>query len=436
MKRKMKYAIIYAVLCAVFIFIANFVGKNSPDFDFINFLLQVFEYLIAIGFGIGAVAFAISAIKTHRKEKIAAENAKMEEALSRKATYNDYTYVPGRFKPKVNDIKQDTSPSITISFDFGSSDKDPAENVCDIQPKALRTLFDYQQFKDYIFLDTETTGLSRQSDYIVEIAMIKYKGGVEVDRFSTLVKPPIHIPAEATAVNGITDSDVASAPQMEKISKDIASFIEENYYIVGHNVSFDLAFLVRECADALTLDYLYYVDTITLAKKAFPYMPNYKLETLLSKLEISNQQEHRALQDVEATVSLFKICYDKIYADLKSLDLEERKKRAAERAAKQKELEKYEASPLYMQKFVFTGEFSFERDQCEATLSSVGALHRTSVSKQTNYLVVGKNEYDTPSTKLQKAQELIDAGTPIQIISEEQYLALIRNAKEALAKSE
>ena len=42
---------------------------------------------------------------------------------------------------------------------------------------------------DYVVVDIETTGLSPQYDEIIEIAAIKYKSGVKVDVFSTLVKP-------------------------------------------------------------------------------------------------------------------------------------------------------------------------------------------------------------------------------------------------------
>ena len=57
-------------------------------------------------------------------------------------------------------------------------------------------------------LDTETTGLYDDAE-IVEISIIDENGGVLLD---TLVKPLKPIPAEATAIHGITNEMVATAP--------------------------------------------------------------------------------------------------------------------------------------------------------------------------------------------------------------------------------
>ena len=59
-----------------------------------------------------------------------------------------------------------------------------------------------------LFLDTETTGL-HASDQIVEIAICDLGGNV---LFDTLVKPTAPIPPEASAIHGIDDAMVASAP--------------------------------------------------------------------------------------------------------------------------------------------------------------------------------------------------------------------------------
>ena len=59
------------------------------------------------------------------------------------------------------------------------------------------------------FLDLETTGLNRSEDRIVELALlILYPDGRVVDRVRRF-NPGIPIPAEASAVHGIGDADVA-----------------------------------------------------------------------------------------------------------------------------------------------------------------------------------------------------------------------------------
>ena len=46
--------------------------------------------------------------------------------------------------------------------------------------------------KNYVIFDIETTGLSPEWNSIIEIGAIRYKNGVEVNRFSSLVQPPAY----------------------------------------------------------------------------------------------------------------------------------------------------------------------------------------------------------------------------------------------------
>lgn len=52
---------------------------------------------------------------------------------------------------------------------------------------------------------------------IIEIAAFKVRSGMIIDTFETLVNPGISIPADASAINGIFDSDVADAPDINAV---------------------------------------------------------------------------------------------------------------------------------------------------------------------------------------------------------------------------
>ena len=56
---------------------------------------------------------------------------------------------------------------------------------------------------NYVLFDLETTGLNPESDAIIEISALKVKDGNIIDEFSTLVNPGMHIPFEASCVNGL-----------------------------------------------------------------------------------------------------------------------------------------------------------------------------------------------------------------------------------------
>ncbi len=100
------------------------------------------------------------------------------------------------------------------------------------------------------FIDVETTGLNPYSDRIVELSILKiYPDGSE-DYKSHRINPQIPIPAEATAIHGITDADVAEEPYFYQYARSIRDFLED-CDIAGFNViKFDLPCLEAEFARA------------------------------------------------------------------------------------------------------------------------------------------------------------------------------------------
>ncbi|MBO4995144.1 MAG: 3'-5' exonuclease [Muribaculaceae bacterium] len=97
-----------------------------------------------------------------------------------------------------------------------------------------------------IFFDLETTGTNITHDRIVEISVIKIMpDGKEIER-TRRINPEMPIPAEATAVHHITDSDVADAPKFSQIAKDLARMFEGSD-IAGFNSNrFDIPMLDQE----------------------------------------------------------------------------------------------------------------------------------------------------------------------------------------------
>ena len=82
-----------------------------------------------------------------------------------------------------------------------------------------------QYVKDYVVFDLETTGVYPEKDVIIEISAIKVSGGEIKEKYSTLVNPGRHIPAGATAVNGITDDMVRDAPDIREAMAGFMDFI-------------------------------------------------------------------------------------------------------------------------------------------------------------------------------------------------------------------
>ncbi len=104
--------------------------------------------------------------------------------------------------------------------------------------------------KPLAFIDVETTGTNPYTDRVVELSILRIQpGGIEEYK-SHRVNPEVPIPAEATAIHGITDADVAGEPAFRKYAKSVCDFLE-GCDIAGFNViKFDLPCLEAEFARA------------------------------------------------------------------------------------------------------------------------------------------------------------------------------------------
>ena len=96
------------------------------------------------------------------------------------------------------------------------------------------------------FFDLETTGTNITQDRIIEIAVIKMMPNGDVLEKHNRVNPTIPIPADSSAIHGITDADVADKPVFKELAKEYARFME-GADISGFNVlKFDIPVLVEE----------------------------------------------------------------------------------------------------------------------------------------------------------------------------------------------
>lgn len=152
----------------------------------------------------------------------------------------------------------------------------------------------------FVAVDLETTGLSPEHDAIMEIGAVRFRPDRVLDSWSTLVDPQRPIPFKIQHLTGISQADVAGAPSLSQALAELSRFAG-NHPVVGHNVSFDLAFLNRHGALLRNPP----VDTFELASILLPEAPQYSLGALADRLGISLPVRHRALEDATATKDLF-----------------------------------------------------------------------------------------------------------------------------------
>jgi DNA polymerase-3 subunit epsilon len=97
-----------------------------------------------------------------------------------------------------------------------------------------------------VFFDLETTGLDLKRDRIVELAFIKVTPQGDVLERERRFNPLIPIPAEATAVHGISDADVADELPFHRTAKSLSEMLDDSD-LAGFNVRrFDIPMLLAE----------------------------------------------------------------------------------------------------------------------------------------------------------------------------------------------
>ncbi len=98
-----------------------------------------------------------------------------------------------------------------------------------------------------IFFDFETTGVDTHRDRIVEISMVKVMpDGEEIVQYAARSIRECTIPAEATAIHGITDEDVKDCPTFAQVAKSFEQFIRGCDFGGFNSNRFDLPVLVEE----------------------------------------------------------------------------------------------------------------------------------------------------------------------------------------------
>ncbi|MFC4624460.1 DNA polymerase III subunit epsilon [Daeguia caeni] len=160
-----------------------------------------------------------------------------------------------------------------------------------------------------IVFDTETTGLERLEDRVIEI------GGVElINRFPTgrtfhkYINPQgRQVHPDALAVHGISNEQLEDKPVFAEIVDEFLEFID-GAKLVAHNAMFDIGFINAELErlGKPEIPAERVVDTLALARRKHPMGPN-SLDALCKRYGIDNSHRtlHGALLDSEILAEVY-----------------------------------------------------------------------------------------------------------------------------------
>ncbi|MGT2960512.1 bifunctional DnaQ family exonuclease/ATP-dependent helicase [Streptococcus caballi] len=155
----------------------------------------------------------------------------------------------------------------------------------------------------YAVVDLEATGANHTAS-IIQVGIVILEDGKIVQTYETDVNPHEALNEHIIKLTGITDEQLAQAPDFSQVAREIYELIEDCVF-VAHNVKFDANLL----AEHLFLEGYELrtprVDTVELAQVFYPTLEKYTLGNLANYLGLDLSHAHTAIDDAKATAQLF-----------------------------------------------------------------------------------------------------------------------------------
>lgn len=309
---------------------------------------------------------------------------------------------------------------------------------------------------DFIVIDFETANNNLNS--ACSIGIVAVKGTEIIHREQHLIHPPT---AEFDPINisihGITYDDVANCEKFPGIWNRISKYFD-NSIVVAHNAQFDMSVL-KNCLDTYSIELpnFIYLDSQTISRFAIDRSCGNSLRDRADYFNVLIDNHHNALADAIAaaeicictlnSLKLPSLTWMGFLNDLSTKGFRDIKANKTFKNGSKKQYPSHgkikiseivsfsddvdDSNPFFGKKCVFTGELqNYDRRTAMQIIADAGGIVRSSVSRATDYLIVGAQDNalvgdDGLSSKEEKAYELIEAGIQIEIITEDEFLSLV-----------
>lgn len=160
----------------------------------------------------------------------------------------------------------------------------------------------------FVVFDVETP--NARNDRMSAIGLSVVEDGQIVDELYTLVNPETYFHPFHVALTGITPAMVETAPAFDQLWETIGPILSSGL-LVAHNAPFDMSVLAK-CLRAYCIDWrdqAAYACTVQMGRRCWPQLPNHKLDTLCTYLDIP-LNHHQADSDSRACAQILIACLD------------------------------------------------------------------------------------------------------------------------------
>lgn len=153
--------------------------------------------------------------------------------------------------------------------------------------------------KSFAAIDFETANYNASS--VCSVGVVIVRDGVVEDNYYSLIRPiPNYYNYWNTRIHGLSGNDTDNAPEFPEVWAEISQKIE-GLTLVAHNSPFDEGCL-KAVFRCYGLDYPQYdfKCTCRASRRAFPQLPDHKLQTVSEYCGYDLTKHHNALADAEA----------------------------------------------------------------------------------------------------------------------------------------
>lgn len=271
-------------------------------------------------------------------------------------------------------------------------------------------------------VDFETATHDR---YICQIGLVVVKEGQIIERFTCLVKPPHNLYDRAcTQVHHIQAEDTIYSEEFDALWPKISPYFVGTQ-LIAHNASFD--------EDALKKTLKYYgisTKEILPFKCTCSYFHRASLRSLCAGFGIpyNDVLHHTALFDAECCAEFALKMLEGKEPDWDLVNRVSNENKHTHMVPPKSYHEQLHGdvlvkdltganpeNPFYNKKIVITGVFTQERKELGAVLKSMGADIDSSVTKRTDFVLVGESP---GPAKLKKIETLNSTGSNISILNQ------------------
>ena len=306
---------------------------------------------------------------------------------------------------------------------------------------------------NFVALDFETATPFRNS--ICEIGLTVVKDGILCETKTWRVQPPnnqynrINI-----GVHGIRPEDTINCKTFHELWPEVSPYLE-NQLLVMHNSAFDSYVLYDSLlAHSIPFPSCVFVCSYQLAKRTFTSLSEFGLSALCFALDIPFTQHHNAGADAAACAEVFlRIlrenatetygsllenhdynigCFSPNYfRPFKKEKYSSSPCKKTPTAKKSNELFNLSQIPeearIFSGKTIcFTGESPIgKREKMHQIAIALGATPQRTVTRATDFLIVGFRASEELSTKNRKALDMQDKGHGIKIMPIEEFMAIL-----------